>query len=346
MNVDEVIAMAGAAAGPTATPAGFSLAAAPGAELQAAAADPLDITRITELHTYIPDRPRLEILDYVVETDDTILGIATKFGISPETVVFSNPILRDNPHMLEPAQTLHIAPANGIIREVIPGDTLNGLARVYQSTPEKIINWASNSLNPDNPQIAVGQLIFVPDGTRGLLQFNDQALDAPASDSAPLLTGGGAGPAATRPPPDQPYVLRSGAGQCAGGYSGVSGSGSFIYPTGNHFLSGYDFIGIHTGIDLDADQGQPVYAADSGIVMFAGWSDWGYGNTVILDHGNKFYTLYGHLSAWFVSCGQVVYQGNQIAASGNTGRSAGAHLHFEIYYGAFTTNPWNWLPPP
>ena len=124
------------------------------------------------------------------------------------------------------------------------------------------------------------------------------------------------------------------------------GSGAFIYPANRHWISGYNYTGIHLGIDLDGDIGEPAYASDSGVVVFAGWSDWGYGNTLVIAHGNNWWTLYGHLSGIYVGCGQGVYQGNQIGAIGDTGKSQGAHLHFEVYYGVYQTNPWGVLPPP
>lgn len=321
--------------------------------ISAPPADPgsSDITRLTEIHTYVPDRAREEISNYTVLKDDTILGIAEKFGLSPETVVFSNPILRDNPHFLEPGQNLRIAPGNGIIRDVIDGDTIGGLARAYGVPPENIINWPANNIDPENPQITPGQVIFVPDGTRGRLSFPgfDPGTNASGSTSGSGTsssgTGSSGGSTSTASDPTQPLVLRSGAGQCAPGLAGgVVGSSTFIYPTNAHHISGYDYSGIHPGIDLAGENGEPVYAADSGVVVFAGWSDWGYGNTIIIDHGNSWWTLYAHLSGIFVGCGQGVYQGNQIGAVGATGRAQGAHLHFEVYYGVFQTNPWGVLP--
>ena len=331
--------LAAMSAVPTATPVVRLLAAAP------SVADSTDLTRLTELHTYIPDRARFEISSYQVQLGDTILGIAEKFGLTPETIVFSNPILRDNPHFLEPGQTLRIAPVNGLIRDVIAGDTLGGLARVYGVTADDIINWPANKIDPENPQIVVGQALFVPGGTRGLLSFPDQATTAgSAGGSTGSGSGSGAGQAAA---PKEPWVLKSGAGQCVGGLAGgVVGSGAFIYPANNRWVSGYNYTGIHLGIDLDGDIGEPAYASDSGVVVFAGWSDWGYGNSIVIAHGNNWWTLYGHLSGIYVGCGQGVYQGNQIGAIGDTGKSQGAHLHFEVYYGVYQTNPWGVLPPP
>jgi murein DD-endopeptidase MepM/ murein hydrolase activator NlpD len=303
-----------------------------------------ELTRHTELHTYIPDRKRFDITTYTAQDGDTILGIAEKFGLTPETIVFSNPILNNNPHFLEPGQTLRIPPANGLIRDVIAGDTIAGLAKVYKVTPEDIINWPSNNIDPENPQISVGQAVFVPNGDRGTLNIQGQPPSASGSSSSSSGSSNSGGASAQ---PKAPWVLNSGSGACPGGYTGgVAGSGGFIFPTNHHWVSGYNYSGIHLGIDLDGDTGDPAYAADSGVVVFAGWSDWGYGNTIVIDHGNNWWTLYGHLSQIFVQCGQGVYQGNQIGAIGNTGRSQGSHLHFEIYYGVYQTNPWGVLPPP
>lgn len=340
LDVQQLAAVNGAAA--TAMPApDFVVVGA-----SASGARPADLTRITDIHTYIPEQSRGQTIDsYTVQKGDTILGIADKFGIKPETVVFSNPILKDNPHYLEPGQTLRIAPVDGIIRDVQPGDTIAGLAKAYKVKPEAIIGWVANKLDPDNPQIAPGQVLFVPGGTRGLL--NVFAPDSSSTTANAGGTSGGSSGGGGQAAPKSPPVLRSGIGACPGAASGaVTGSGSFAFPTNHHYVSGYNFSGIHPGIDLSADMGDPIFAADNGVVVFAGWSDWGYGNTVIIDHGNNWWTLYAHLSQILVGCGQGVYQGNQVGASGATGRAQGAHLHFEIYYGVYQTNPWGVLPAP
>ncbi len=330
------------AAAPLSTPTAVANLAAIAAP--EAASESVDLIRLSDIHTFIPERSRTEITSYLAQKGDTVLGIAKKFGLTPETIVFSNPILNDNPHFLEPGQTLRIAPIDGLIRDVIAGDTIGGLARAYKVKPEDIINWPSNDIDPDNPQITVGQELFVPGGARGLLQISQPEPPSEGNGgSRPANNGGGAGP----PSPKQPWVLRSGAGACPAGFTGgVAGSGAFIWPANHHFISGYDFSGIHPGIDVDGDVGEPMYAADSGVVVFAGWSDWGYGYTIVLEHGNNWWSLYGHLSGIHVGCGQGVTQGNQIGSIGNSGRSQGAHLHFEIYYGVYQTNPWNVLPPP
>jgi len=98
------------------------------------------------------------------------------------------------------------------------------------------------------------------------------------------------------------------------------------------------YSGVHTGIDLAAPVGTPVFAANSGVVVFAGWSTFGYGNTVVLAHG-PFLTLYGHLSQINVRCAQLVGVGQPIGGVGNTGNSTGPHLHFEIRDGFTPRDP-------
>jgi murein DD-endopeptidase MepM/ murein hydrolase activator NlpD len=94
----------------------------------------------------------------------------------------------------------------------------------------------------------------------------------------------------------------------------------------------------HTGIDLAANPGTPVKAANGGVVIFAGWNNWGYGNTIVLSHG-PFTTVYGHLSSINVGCGQLVSSGQVIGGVGSSGNSSGPHLHFEIRYLDVPQNP-------
>jgi murein DD-endopeptidase MepM/ murein hydrolase activator NlpD len=78
-------------------------------------------------------------------------------------------------------------------------------------------------------------------------------------------------------------------------------------------------------------------------VVYAGYSYYGYGNLVVIDHGNGWQSLYAHLNDIYVVCGQSIYQGTTIASLGNTGNSSGSHLHFELIYGSAKVNPWDFL---
>ena len=111
--------------------------------------------------------------------------------------------------------------------------------------------------------------------------------------------------------------------------SGV-GSGNWVWPTTTRNVTcGYLCYSGHYAIDISAYVGQPVYAADSGVIVSAGYSS-GYGYNILINHKNGYYTRYAHLSSLNVSSGQTVEAGQTIGLAGNTGNSTGPHLHFEI----------------
>jgi murein DD-endopeptidase MepM/ murein hydrolase activator NlpD len=132
-----------------------------------------------------------------------------------------------------------------------------------------------------------------------------------------------------------------GPGSCGFQQNG-GGDGNLRLP-----LSGYTvvrgFSSYHSGIDLAKPTGSPVYAAGTGTIIFAGWSDWGYGNSIVIAHTPGLMTLYGHLSQIDVSCGQFVKQGQLIGNVGSTGNSTGPHLHFEIRVNQVPVNPTGYL---
>ncbi len=130
----------------------------------------------------------------------------------------------------------------------------------------------------------------------------------------------------------------------------LRGTGVFNIPTDGRLTSNFGYrvhpiLGtrrFHAGIDFGAPQGTTIRAADSGVVISAGWQG-GYGRTVIIDHGNKLSTLYAHSSRIFVSEGQTVQRGQAIAAVGSTGFSTGPHLHFEVRRNGEPINPLDFL---
>jgi len=126
-------------------------------------------------------------------------------------------------------------------------------------------------------------------------------------------------------------------------------TGTFRWPTNGTLTSkfGYRYIfgsySFHGGIDIANSTGTNIYAADGGIVNYAGWMS-GYGYLVRIDHQNGYTTYYGHCSKLLVSVGDKVHKGQHIAEMGSTGRSTGPHLHFEIRYNGERKNPLNYLP--
>lgn len=117
-------------------------------------------------------------------------------------------------------------------------------------------------------------------------------------------------------------------------------AGEFIWPVNGGYVSD-PFVSDrnHKGLDIAAPSGTEIYAADGGTVIEAGWNDGGYGNWVIIDHGNGYTTCYAHASEVYVTAGQVVERGQHIAAVGTTGDSTGNHCHFEVRYGGSYLNP-------
>jgi len=294
----------------------------------------MGIPRLAQVHTTIPSRPRQEVTKYLVQEGDTVFGIADKFGLEPETILWGNYyILLDDPHALQPGQELNILPVNGTYHEWQQGEGLNGISSYYGVTPEDIIDYPANNLDIAaigdfaNPNIAPGTWLIVPNGRREFVSW-----------SAPL--------GVTRENPAYARVL--GPGACDAISGGAVGYGAFIWPANKHYLSGFDYSpnANHWGIDIAGNEGEGVYASDAGVIVYSGWNNYGYGNMVLIDHGGGFQSLYAHLSGLNVGCGQSVGQGDVIGAIGTTGRSSGSHLHFEIMTSSYKANPWDLLPPP
>ena len=291
------------------------------------------INRSAQLHTIIPNRPRNELSTYTVQDGDTVFGIAEKFGLQPQTILWGNyNILLDDPHSLQPGQELTILPVDGVYWEWLGGIPFGEWARFYGVSAADVIEYPGNNIDPttvgdyENASIRTGTWLIIPGGKRDFVSW-----------SAPL--------GVTRENPASARVL--GEGACDPVSGGAVGYGSFIYPTNKHYLSGFDFSPgtNHNGLDFAGNTGEAIYASDAGVIVYAGWNDYGYGNMVMIDHGNGFQSLYAHMSALNVGCGQSVGQGEVIGAVGSTGRSSGSHLHFEIMAG-MKVNPWDYLPPP
>ncbi|WP_342527338.1 M23 family metallopeptidase [Chryseomicrobium sp. FSL W7-1435] len=119
------------------------------------------------------------------------------------------------------------------------------------------------------------------------------------------------------------------------------GSGSFAWPAQGGYISshmGHRWGRMHQGIDIARPSGYAILASDNGVVVAAG-VEGGLGNRVIIDHNNGYRTVYGHLASINVSVGQTVPQGTNIGVMGNTGRSTGTHLHFEVIQNGTHINP-------
>jgi hypothetical protein len=284
------------------------------------------VFRKAELHTIIPQRENVGVGMHKVEFGDSVFEIAGINKIKPETLLWANySLLNDNPDMISVGMELNIPPVDGVYYQWQEGDTVQSVAARFEAKLEDVLNWPGNNFDLTNPEMEVGEWVMVPGGHREFRQW-----------IIPVIPRGAAG------------VSRSvyGAGACEGSYDGAYGSGAFIWPADNHSLSGNDYWDGHLGIDIAAGEGAAVYASDAGVVVFSGWATGGYGYMIMIDHGNGYQSLYGHLSNASAACGRSVGRGTVVGYSGSTGNSTGAHLHFEVRYQGGFVNPWYVLPAP
>jgi murein DD-endopeptidase MepM/ murein hydrolase activator NlpD len=257
----------------------------------------------SSLSTIISDKPRDKVENYVVREGDTMAAIAKRFAIDVDSIKWANNTRSDS---IKPGQTLKIPPGTGVVHKVSSGDNIYTIAKKYQVDAQAIVNWPFNDFSDlENFTLTPGQVIFVPNGV---------VEDAPAK-------------------PAQRYVAQIQAG--------ARGTSSFIWPTSGS-ITQYP-IYYHMALDIANPTMPPVIAADTGTVTFSGCINWGYGCHVIIDHGNGYQSLYGHMSRLDVNVGDSVGQGQQIGVMGSTGRSTGTHLHFEIRTGGTLLNPLDFL---
>ncbi|PIZ98589.1 MAG: hypothetical protein COX77_04105 [Candidatus Komeilibacteria bacterium CG_4_10_14_0_2_um_filter_37_10] len=276
---------------------------------------------VDELSALTPDASALEALElpiislasakrtsiaiYEVQTGDTLSGISNKFDLHLSTILWTNNLTAYS--MIKPGQKLKILPVDGLLYVVKKGDTLDKIAKTYQSNIDKILEF--NRLQSIE-QIAIAQELIIPGGIKPTVYM-------PPSTSrsiANVFTT----PSKTR--------------------KGAESGGRFIWPTSVRRITQY-FRYRHPGLDIGNRVGEPIYAAESGKVEVAGWNRGGYGNYVIINHGNGIKTLYAHASKLYVRPGQTVARGEAIAAIGSTGRSTGPHLHFEVRTDNVRQNP-------
>lgn len=272
-------------------------------------ANGVELQSLIDFHTDISQKPRSEVIDYEVKGGETLSEIAEKFSISTDTVRWANSLTSDT---LKPGQTLKILPVSGVAHSVKSGDTLESVAKKYSVDQQSIVDFPFNDI-PDDFTLRVGQVLIVPEGV-------------PPETKIPVK------------PRIQPQYIAAGSNANSPTFSAPAG-GSFIWPTTTVGISQY-FAWYHPGLDLPNPSAPTVVASDGGTVIVAGWPDnYGYGNRIVLDHGNGYQTLYAHLSNIYVTPGQQVSRGQGIGQMGSTGRSTGTHLHFEIHFKGVAINP-------
>lgn len=251
--------------------------------------------------TIISDKPRDKTVEYEVKSGDTISSIALEYKVSDSTILWENNLSATS--QLKEGQKLKILPVSGVAHKVEAGDSIYSVAKKYQANSQAIIDFPFNDVG-DDFSLKTGQTLVVPDG---------------------------APPAKPKPAPTQ-YLANANIPV------EDLGSAQFVWPaagTLNQYFSWY-----HPGLDIGNLGGGPIHASDSGTVTVAGWPDQsGYGNRVIVDHGNGYTSLYAHMSAIYVSAGQQISKGDVLGAMGSTGRSTGTHLHVEVRRNGVALNP-------
>ncbi|MBC8444594.1 MAG: M23 family metallopeptidase [Chloroflexi bacterium] len=265
-----------------------------------------NLVRAPVPHTIIPERPRKNVITYTVQSGDNVFGIAQRFALQHETIAWSDPELETDPDMLYIGQVLNILPVDGVYHTVGEGETLEEIAKQYSVSVEAITQCEYNGFSLDDYGIQPGQKLIVPGGVK----------------------------------PFKPRTIHFDPVQIPD--DALRGSGSFVWPVGGYVSQGY--WNLHRAIDIAGPHGDVVVAADAGVVVYASWHGAGYGNLVIIDHGNGLATYYAHLYGFYVDTGQSVEHGQPIGARGSTGRSTGAHLHFEIRENDVHRSPMDLLP--
>lgn len=259
-------------------------------------------------------KTRKEPIDYIVQPGDSVSTIAADFDISVNTILWENGLTAYS--LIRPGNKLVILPETGITYTVAKGDNLGSISGKYDVAVEDIL--AANNL-PEDATIARGQKLFLPGGRKIYA-----APPAPAPSAI----------AKYNPLDVIKDILRPDDAK-------EVPANKMAWPTVGHIITQY-FTWRHHGLDVANKVGTPIYAADAGTVVAAGWRKDGYGNCVDIDHGGGKKTRYAHATKIFVKVGDVVKKGEAIAAMGSTGKSTGPHLHFEVRINNVTQNPLNY----
>lgn len=256
-----------------------------------------------QIETQESQKPRRDVIDYIVKNGETLSSIGKLYNVDVDSIKTLNKF--DNVHLIHPGDTIKIPPVSGVIVKVNSGDTIYSLAKKYGlPSAQAIVDWPYNTFVDDEKfSLAAGQTLVIPGGV------------PPAEIPIPA-------PALQQTPGSQLFA---------------KGNGILSWPATGVITQHFAFY--HNGLDIAANGGPPIYAADSGRVVTVLYQTHGYGYHVIVDHGNGYKTLYAHMSRIAVSVGQNVSRGDKLGSMGSTGRSTGPHLHFTVYKNGVAVNP-------
>lgn len=270
---------------------------------------------------------------YTVREGDVVGTIARRFGVDAGTIITANHLTKQA--SIKPGDTLKIPPVSGVLHLVKKGDTVAKLAQVYRADADKII--AVNEL--EGRALTVGDEIVIPDGVPPVVVVTRPPSNTTLRPNVPP----------TKIPNksfDQYQELIDTRADARTKPADVAVAAApatkLLWPTSQHSITQY-YGWNHTGVDLDGDYIDPIYASADGIVETAGWNSGGYGLQIVIDHKNGLKTRYAHSSKMFVKAGDLVKKGQVIAMVGTTGRSTGTHLHFEVYSNGKRQNPLKYI---
>ena len=253
---------------------------------------------------------------YTLAEDQTAGEAAETLGVDFETLKGWNPELADADTELEEGQTLVSSDAKAELLQV----------KVIERTSD-VEDVEFDVVKTESDEYDFGDEVVVQEGQNGQQEVvrDTTYIDGQVTDVSIVQIN-----TLVEPVTEQIVV----GTRLESGMVAQVGSGTFYWPVPNYRYVSRWMSADHKGADIVAPAGTPIIAADSGKIEYAGWHNhpYGYGNYVIIDHGNGWKTLYGHMSAFAVSTGEAVKAGQVIGYVGNTGYSFGNHCHFEMYY--------------
>ncbi|MCX6716083.1 MAG: M23 family metallopeptidase, partial [Candidatus Taylorbacteria bacterium] len=247
---------------------------------------------VARMNATSTDNINTQISIYIVRSGDTISSVAKMFNVSINTILWANNI--GGKTVLQPGQTLVILPVTGVTHKVKSNETIQSIAKKYSADVDEILSYNDLTIGTI---LKVGDEIIIPDAEVTI----------------------------------QPSVSGTKPGSLIDNNKGPSYPGYYACPVPGSRLT--QKLHGHNGIDLAAPIGTPISAASGGTVIInranGAWNG-GYGNFVVVLHGNGTQTLYSHMYRSVVTAGETVSKGQTIGYIGMTGLTTGPHLHFEV----------------
>jgi len=279
----------------------------------------VDVEQVLDSTELVQEIMNENRLTYTIEEGDTLKSVAQKFGITVKELLLLNPQYEENTILIPKTQM-----------NVTTPEYQNRFTKVSVLTRTEPVLYDIEYIDDDS--LYTGEEEIITAGVDGeavvqlSVKYDDMGAEIVLNKTIMMQT---------REPITQ--VVRRGTKEAP-----HVGTGNFIWPTTSHRTStnfGDDFLfgsyRFHSGLDINEGLNANVHASDNGVVITSEYSS-GYGNYIVIDHNNGYYTLYGHLNSAAIRVGQVVHQGEVIGYMGSTGLSTGVHVHFEIRVGGNT----------